>query len=69
MMKIVRCTDSGLDCDFEARGQTDAEILELCLQHVQSVHGMDENPIELAERILAASRDKEQDVATSDKAA
>jgi predicted small metal-binding protein len=56
MEKIARCADSGLECDFEARGLTDEELLELCIQHVQATHGMDENPIELAERIVAASR-------------
>ena len=56
MEKIARCMDSGLECDFEARGPTDAELLELFLLHVQLAHGMDENPVELAERIIAASR-------------
>ena len=55
MEKIVRCADAGLKCAFEAHGQTDRELLELYIQHVQLVHGMDENPVELAERIASAS--------------
>ena len=26
MAKIVRCRDVGVDCDFEARGETEKEI-------------------------------------------
>jgi predicted small metal-binding protein len=61
--RVARCRDAGLDCDFEARGQSEKEILEMCAAHVRSVHGMDENPFELAERIVAACRDKESKAA------
>ena len=42
MERIARCRDVGLDCDFEARGQSEEEILETCAEHVMSVHGMDQ---------------------------
>lgn len=61
MERIVRCVDAGLECDFEAHGQTDKEVLDLYIQHVQVVHGMDENPVELAERIMSASRVRTQE--------
>ena len=63
---IVKCVDAGLDCAFEAHGQTDREVLDLCIQHVQLVHGLDENPVELAERIMSASRARNQEEAESD---
>lgn len=63
MQKVARCRDIGLDCDFEGRGQTDEEIVEICAQHMQAVHGMDENPVELAERMVAATREKQQTAA------
>jgi predicted small metal-binding protein len=62
MEKLARCRGAGLDCDFEARGQTNEEVLDLCIQHVRSVHGMDEKPVELAERILAASHEGEKEL-------
>ncbi len=63
MKRIARCRDVGLDCDFEAHGQSEVEILEMCADHVRSIHGMDENPFELAERIVAASRGREKEAA------
>jgi predicted small metal-binding protein len=60
MERVVRCRDAGLDCDFEARGQSEEEILDMCAAHVRSVHGMDENPFELAEQIMAASREQQE---------
>ena len=60
MEKIARCIDSGLECDFEALGAPEEDVLELCIRHVQVVHGMDENPVELAERIICASRERMQ---------
>ena len=30
MVKILRCRDVGVDCDFEARGATEEEILQKC---------------------------------------
>ena len=28
MAKIVRCREVGVDCDFEARGDTEQEVLD-----------------------------------------
>ena len=33
MAKIVRCREVGVDCDFEARGATEQEVLEKCAEH------------------------------------
>jgi len=58
MEKIARCIDSGLECYFEALGESEEDVLELCIRHVQVVHGMDENPVALADRIISASRER-----------
>jgi predicted small metal-binding protein len=63
MEKVARCRDVGLECDFTASGQSEEEIIDTFAEHVRSVHGMDENPFELAERIVAASRDRERKAA------
>ena len=62
MAKIMRCRDVGVDCDFEARGETVNEVLNQCAQHAKVDHGMDEIPAELAQKVIAAIRD---DSATS----
>ncbi len=62
MTKVVCCRDVGVDCDFEARGATEQEIMDQCAEHAKSAHGMDEIPPELAIRVRAAIRDEEPKV-------
>jgi predicted small metal-binding protein len=54
MTKIVRCRDVGVDCDFEARGQTDEEIMQKCANHARSAHGMDEISADMIAKVKAA---------------
>jgi predicted small metal-binding protein len=58
MSKVVRCRDVGVDCDFEARGETDVEVLRKCVEHARSEHGMDQIPAELAAKVKSAIRDE-----------
>ena len=44
MAKVIRCKDIGVDCDFEARGETVEEILVKCAEHGRDVGGMNELP-------------------------
>jgi predicted small metal-binding protein len=57
-MKVIRCRDVGVDCDFEARGQTEQEVLKECTEHARSAHGMEEIPAELVMKVKAAIRDE-----------
>ncbi len=57
-MKTVKCRDVGVDCDFEARGQTDQEVLRDAAEHARSAHGMKEIPPELAAKVKAAIREE-----------
>ncbi len=57
MAKYIRCTDVGVDCDFEARADTLNELMEKCSAHARSAHNMTEIPDDLKERVLAAIRD------------
>jgi predicted small metal-binding protein len=58
MAKVIRCRDVGVDCDFEARGETVQEVLENCQEHARTAHGMDEIPAELVAKVKAAIRDE-----------
>ncbi|HXG91989.1 MAG TPA: DUF1059 domain-containing protein [Blastocatellia bacterium] len=58
MAKVVRCREVGVDCDFEARGETVEEVMQQCAAHAQTDHGMSEIPEELGAKVLAAIRDE-----------
>lgn len=49
-MKLVRCRDHGFDCDFEARAESEEEILERAGEHAQTVHNLEITP-ELVEQV------------------
>jgi predicted small metal-binding protein len=55
-MKLVRCRDHGFDCEFEAKGKTEEEVLPQAAEHVHVVHGVDVTP-ELAEQVRASIHD------------
>lgn len=56
-MKSVNCRDLGVDCDFQARGNTTEEILQKCAEHARTAHGMKEIPAELQNRVRNAIKD------------
>jgi predicted small metal-binding protein len=58
MSKIVRCREVGVDCDFEARGANEQEVMQKCAEHARKDHGMQEIPPELAAKVKAAIRDE-----------
>ena len=39
MTYTLACRDSGVDCDFVARGETEEEVLAKGATHVKEVHG------------------------------
>lgn len=54
MAMVVKCRDVGVDCDFEARGQTEQEVMQACAEHARKEHGMKELPADLAAKVKAA---------------
>jgi predicted small metal-binding protein len=58
MAKVIRCRDVGVDCDFEARGNTVDEVMQKCAEHAAKDHGMKEIPQEVADKVRAAIRDE-----------
>lgn len=57
MAKQISCRDVGVDCDFQARGNTVEEVLQKCAAHASSAHGISEIPPELIAKVQAAIRD------------
>ncbi len=39
MEKLLRCRDMGMDCDFEACGETLEDALTTAVDHARAVHG------------------------------
>jgi predicted small metal-binding protein len=40
MEKLLRCSDMGFNCDFEACEGTAEEVLRTAVNHAQAVHGL-----------------------------
>lgn len=57
MAKQLRCRDVGLNCDFEARGATEEEVLQKAVVHARTTHQITEMPPELATKVRGAIRD------------
>jgi predicted small metal-binding protein len=57
-MKYISCRDVGVDCDYEARGETVEDILKQCTEHARTAHGMSEIPPELVEKVKTGIREE-----------
>ncbi|MBI2956544.1 MAG: DUF1059 domain-containing protein [Acidobacteria bacterium] len=58
MAKVLRCRDVGVDCDFEARGNSVEDILKQAEAHAKKDHGFPGIPPALLEQVKAAIRDE-----------
>jgi len=57
MAKSISCRDVGVDCDFQANGETEEDVMKQCVAHAKSAHGIDEIPPELAAMVKGAMKD------------
>jgi predicted small metal-binding protein len=57
MPKSLSCKDVGVDCDFQATGETVEEVMRQTAAHAHSVHGMTEIPAEMVAKVQAAIKD------------
>jgi predicted small metal-binding protein len=57
MPKTLTCRDVGVDCDFQATGETEDDVLRQASEHAKTAHGFDGIPPELAEKVQAAIKD------------
>jgi len=37
---LISCRDAGVDCDFQARGSSLEEVMQLCADHGAQEHNM-----------------------------
>lgn len=42
MAKVFRCKELGMPCDFEARAETEEELVKKCTEHARVDHGITE---------------------------
>ncbi len=52
----LACRDTGIDCDFVARGETMEEVLEQGIKHAKETHGYTDeqlNDPEMMEKVKA----------------
>ena len=56
MTKQLRCRDIGMNCDFEARGNTEEEVLQQASVHARTAHQIADMPPELAAKVRSAIR-------------
>lgn len=54
--KHLRCRDVGMECDFEAHGRSEDEVVQKAAAHAARVHGITEITPELETRVRAAVR-------------
>jgi predicted small metal-binding protein len=56
MERSFACKDIGMACGFQARAESDSELLPKIGAHAKSVHGIDPIPADLMARVQAAIR-------------
>lgn len=39
-MKVLRCRDVGVDCDYQARGRTSGDVLKKASEHAKKDHNI-----------------------------
>jgi predicted small metal-binding protein len=58
MAKTISCRDVGPDCDFTARAETEAALMEQVAEHASTVHGVKEIPAEILAMVQRAIKDE-----------
>ena len=44
MPKSIKCLDVGVQCDFEARAETEPELMKKVAEHAKNAHGITQDP-------------------------
>lgn len=58
MTKVVHCRDLGFDCEGVVRAESAEEALQLVAQHAKEVHGMEEVPAEVVEKVYQVMQEE-----------
>lgn len=57
MTKVLKCGDLMPGCDFEARAESEEELLSAAAEHAKQAHGIEVTP-DVAEQVKAAIREE-----------
>jgi predicted small metal-binding protein len=57
MAKVLSCKDTGSDCDWVGRADTEEQLLKIAGQHVKDVHKMEFTP-EMIEKARSVVHDE-----------
>jgi predicted small metal-binding protein len=58
MNKLLKCNDLNPGCTFEARGNTDEDVLKKAAEHAKTAHNMEEIPPDVLDKARSAIRDE-----------
>jgi predicted small metal-binding protein len=58
MRKMMTCRDVGMDCDFQAHGKTDDEVVRNAAQHAREKHDLATIPPDLEKKVRAAIKEQ-----------
>lgn len=58
-VKVVRCSDAGIDCTFVARSESEEDLMNQVAKHAHEVHGMEINE-ELVQKVKSLIHEEEQ---------
>ncbi len=58
MTKVLRCGDLMPGCDYEARAESEDELMQKAARHAREAHGMETIPPELVQQVKSKIRDE-----------
>jgi predicted small metal-binding protein len=58
MAKVLKCNDVNPGCSFEARGDSEDDVLKQAAEHAKTAHKMREIPADVLSRVRGAIRDE-----------
>jgi predicted small metal-binding protein len=60
MAKVLKCSDLMPGCSFEARGNSEDEVLKVAAEHAKTAHNLTEITPELQSKVRSAIHDEER---------
>jgi predicted small metal-binding protein len=58
MAKSIKCSDTGVDCDWSTTAETEEELLKKVHEHAKEQHGFTEITPELLAKVKANIKDQ-----------
>ena len=58
MAKSIKCSDTGVECDWSATAETEDELLKKVQEHAKDEHGFTEIPQELLAKVKENIKDQ-----------